>query len=69
MAKAYELLPLGPVTLYDTAGLDDTGALGALRMAATKKVLWRTDIAVLVVDAATGLEIRERTPETGPSAH
>lgn len=60
VAKPYELLPLGPVTLYDTAGLDDTGELGALRMAATKKVLWRTDIAVLVVDAATGLGDPER---------
>jgi [FeFe] hydrogenase H-cluster maturation GTPase HydF len=60
VAKPYELLPLGPVTLYDTAGLDDTGELGALRIAATKKVLWRTDIAVLVVDAATGLGDPER---------
>ncbi|KHK02974.1 [FeFe] hydrogenase H-cluster maturation GTPase HydF [Desulfovibrio sp. TomC] len=60
VAKAYELLPLGPVTLYDTAGLDDTGELGALRIAATKKVLWRTDIAVVVVDAAAGLGQAER---------
>ena len=60
VAKAYELLPLGPVTLYDTAGLDDTGELGALRIAATKKVLWRTDIAVVVVDAAAGLGQPER---------
>ncbi len=52
VAKPYELLPLGPVTFYDTAGLDDTGQLGALRMAATKKVLWRTDIAVVVADAS-----------------
>jgi [FeFe] hydrogenase H-cluster maturation GTPase HydF len=55
VAKPYELLPLGPVTFYDTAGLDDVGELGALRVAATKKVLWRSDIAVVVVDAATGL--------------
>ncbi|MHC1713052.1 MAG: [FeFe] hydrogenase H-cluster maturation GTPase HydF [Solidesulfovibrio sp.] len=52
VAKPYELLPLGPVTLYDTAGLDDEGELGKLRVAATKKVLWRTDIAVVVADAA-----------------
>ena len=52
VAKPYELLPLGPVTLYDTAGLDDVGELGALRIAATRKVLWRTDIAVVVADAA-----------------
>jgi len=52
VAKPYELLPLGPVTFYDTAGLDDVGKLGALRVAATKKVLWRTDIAVVVAEAA-----------------
>lgn len=60
VAKPYELLPLGPVTFYDTAGLDDVGELGALRIAATKKVLWRTDIAVVVVDAAAGLDEPER---------
>ncbi len=50
VAKPYELLPIGPVTFYDTAGLDDTGELGRLRVEATRKVLWRTDIAVLVTD-------------------
>lgn len=60
VAKPYELLPLGPVTLYDTAGLDDEGELGALRIAATRKVLWRTDIAVAVVDAAQGIGDPER---------
>jgi len=59
VAKPYELLPLGPVTFYDTAGLDDVGELGALRVAATKKVLWRTDIAVVVAEAA-GLGEAER---------
>ncbi|EFL52775.1 small GTP-binding protein [Solidesulfovibrio fructosivorans JJ]] len=59
VAKPYELLPLGPVTFYDTAGLDDVGELGALRVAATRKVLWRTDIAVVVADAA-GLTDAER---------
>lgn len=48
VAKPYELIPLGPVTLYDTAGLDDEGDLGALRILATRKVLYRSDIAVLV---------------------
>lgn len=48
VAKPYELLPLGAVTLYDTAGIDDEGELGALRIKATLKVLYRTDIAVLV---------------------
>jgi [FeFe] hydrogenase H-cluster maturation GTPase HydF len=47
--KHYELLPLGPVTFYDTAGLDDTGDLGKLRIKATYKVLWRTDIAIVVL--------------------
>ncbi len=46
--KRYELLPLGPVTFFDTAGLDDIGELGAKRVKATYKILYRTDIAVLV---------------------
>ncbi len=49
VAKQYELLPLGPVTFYDTAGLGDTGEVGKLRVRATLKTLWRTDIAILVV--------------------
>ncbi|MBG0776758.1 MAG: [FeFe] hydrogenase H-cluster maturation GTPase HydF [Desulfovibrionaceae bacterium] len=48
VAKPYELLPLGPVTFYDTAGLDDEGELGALRIKATRKVLLRADLCVLV---------------------
>lgn len=67
--KAMELLPLGPVVIIDTPGFDDEGALGELRVARTREVLRRTDIAVLVVDAAVGLskadealltELRER---------
>jgi [FeFe] hydrogenase H-cluster maturation GTPase HydF len=50
VAKAYELIPVGPVTFYDTAGLDDTGDLGEMRVKAARKVLLRTDIAVLVTD-------------------
>ena len=49
VAKHYELLPLGPVTFYDTAGLDDTGEVGELRIKATNKVLMRTDLALIVV--------------------
>jgi len=49
VAKQYELLPLGPVTFYDTAGLDDVGELGELRIKATRKVLWRSDVAMVVV--------------------
>ena len=48
VSKAMELLPLGPVVIIDTAGLDDEGALGALRVKRTHDVLNRTDIALLV---------------------
>ena len=44
-----ELLPLGPVVFIDTAGVDDEGALGALRVAKTRQVLDRTDLALVVV--------------------
>ena len=53
--KAMELLPLGPVTIIDTAGLDDESALGEKRKAMTKKILNKSDIAVLVVDARFGM--------------
>ena len=47
--KAMELLPLGPVVMIDTPGLDDEGELGALRIRKAYQVLNKTDIAVLVV--------------------
>ena len=53
--KAMELLPIGPVVIIDTAGLDDSGELGDLRVAKTKEVLGKTDIAVLVVDSTIGV--------------
>ncbi|MDE7359942.1 MAG: [FeFe] hydrogenase H-cluster maturation GTPase HydF [Lachnospiraceae bacterium] len=53
--KAMELLPLGPVMLIDTPGFDDEGTLGEQRVKKTKQVLEKTDIAVLVVDAAEGM--------------
>ena len=53
--KAMELLPLGPVVIIDTPGLDDEGALGEMRVKKAKEVLAHTDIAVLVVDATCGL--------------
>lgn len=53
--KAMELLPLGPVVIIDTPGLDDEGQLGALRVEKAKQVLAKTDIAVLVVDGTLGL--------------
>lgn len=49
VAKHYELLPLGPVTLYDTAGIDDVGELGLKRIKATNKILYRADIITLVI--------------------
>ncbi len=48
--KPMEFLPLGPVLFIDTAGLDDEGDLGRLRVARTRKVLTRTDLAVLVTE-------------------
>ena len=55
VTKAMELLPLGPVVIIDTPGIDDEGALGELRIKKTKEVLSKTDIAVLVVDARFNL--------------
>lgn len=52
--KAMELLPLGPVVIIDTPGLDDEGDLGELRVKKAKQILAQTDIAVLVVDAVKG---------------
>lgn len=52
--KAMELLPLGPVLIIDTPGIDDEGALGELRVKKARQVLNKTDVAVLVVDAAEG---------------
>jgi [FeFe] hydrogenase H-cluster maturation GTPase HydF len=46
--KPMEMLPLGPVQFIDTAGIDDTGALGNLRVAKTRSVIDRTDVAVIV---------------------
>ena len=53
--KAMELLPLGPVVIIDTPGIDDVGELGALRVEKTRETLRRTHIAILVVDASAGL--------------
>ncbi len=51
--KHYELLPLGPVTFYDTAGVDDEGSLGEQRVKATRKILYRADIVLFVNDNET----------------
>ena len=53
--KSMELLPLGPVVIIDTPGLDDEGALGELRVERAKRILSQTDIAVLVCDGTVGL--------------
>ncbi len=53
--KAMELLPIGPVVIIDTPGLDDVGELGMQRVERAKQVLDKTDIAILVVDATKGL--------------
>lgn len=52
--KTMELLPLGPVMIIDTPGIDDEGELGALRVRKSHQVLNKTDIAILVVDSTTG---------------
>ena len=54
VSKAMELLPLGPVVIIDTPGIDDEGHLGELRVRKAKQVLNRVDVAVLVVDATVG---------------
>lgn len=48
--KAMELLPIGPVVIIDTAGLDDKGEIGELRIKKTKEVMDKTDLALLVID-------------------
>ena len=53
--KTMEILPLGPVVLIDTAGIDDNSNLGALRKEKTFKTLDKTDIAIIVVDINKGL--------------
>lgn len=57
VSKAMELLPLGPVVMIDTPGLDDEGELGEKRIAKSYQVLNKTDIAVLVIDAASCLSV------------
>ena len=60
VTKAMELLPLGPVLIIDTPGFDDEGSLGEKRVRKTKQILNKTDIAVLVVDAAEGMKECDR---------
>lgn len=53
--KAMELLPIGPVVVIDTPGIDDEGGLGDLRVKKTREILSKTDVAVLVADCTKGL--------------
>ena len=59
--KAMELLPLGPVVIVDTPGIDDEGELGGLRVRRAKEALAYTDLAVLVADAKKGLTEADKT--------
>lgn len=60
VSKIYELIPVGPVTFFDTAGVDDTGDIGELRVQATRKVMNKADIALLVTDE-TGVGAYEKS--------
>lgn len=53
--KAMEILPIGPVMIIDTAGIDDVGDLGALRVERTMQVLNKTDLAVIVIEPEDGV--------------
>lgn len=55
VTKTMELLPLGPVVIIDTPGFDDEGELGEIRVNRTKRILNKTDIGVLVINAQTGM--------------
>ena len=61
--KSMELLPLGPVMLIDTPGLDDKGELGALRVQKGLDVLRKTDIALLIVDGTAGMSPEDERME------
>ncbi len=54
VSKSMEILPIGPVVVTDTAGIDDIGSLGELRVKTTLRVLEKTDLALLVIDPAFG---------------
>lgn len=59
VSKAMELLPLGPVVIIDTPGLDDVGALGELRVKKAYQILNKTDIALLVIDGQEGFSCED----------
>ena len=55
VSKAMELLPLGPVIITDTPGLDDDGDLGSMRVKKSLKILFKSDIALVIVDSTKGI--------------
>lgn len=60
VTKAMELLPVGPVVIIDTPGMDDRGEVGELRVKKARQILNKTDVAVLVVDGTVGLQDADR---------
>ena len=59
VSKSMELLPMGPVVIFDTPGLDDVGDLGALRVRKAAQVLNKTDVALVVIDPTVGIAEEE----------
>ncbi len=59
--KSMELLPLGPVVMMDTPGIDDEGELGSMRVRKSYQVLNKTDAAVLVIDGTVGASAEDET--------
>lgn len=69
VSKAMEILPLGPVVIIDTAGIDDVGTLGELRKKKSYEVMMKTDLVLLVIDPVKGFgefeeEVIKRAQET-----
>lgn len=60
VTKAMELLPVGPVVIIDTPGMDDCGEVGELRVKKARQILNKTDVAILVVDGTVGLQDADR---------
>lgn len=59
VSKSMELLPMGPVVIFDTPGLDDVGDLGTLRVRKAAQVLNKTDVALVVIDPTVGIAEEE----------
>lgn len=58
--KSMELLPLGPVTIIDTPGIDDEGELGQMRIKKSYQVLHKTDIALVIIDSSIGITSEDK---------